>query len=85
MSDMNSAIQQVFNGLLSRDRDPSPTLVILMMGDISGMSKDEIVAKREQVVNYLKSSRNTMLDWFDEHKDIIHYQAACNSIYKREG
>ena len=75
------AVEKVMDELLSRDREPSPLLVLLKMEDTSGMTAEQIKAKRVQVVAELKAFRNTALDWFDANVGLIKYQAACRAIY----
>ncbi len=68
MREIDEAIEQLYSQLLSRERDPSPQLVLLMC-ECTGLPK-------EVVITYLKGVRNHILDWFDDNEGLLRYMAA---------
>lgn len=76
MGEIEEAIEKVYSGLLSRERDPSPQLVLLMC-NCTGLPK-------EFVIEYLKATRNSVLDWFDANEGLLRYMAASRMDGGRE-
>lgn len=85
LEEQKEARDKIFEELLDPDKEPPEMLIVLGLGDTSGMTASEIAEKRASIIAMYKRGRQITLNFMEKNAELLHYMAACKAEYGNRG